>query len=105
MTRILLLATAAAFTLSACNARDEGNGSTVISVDQEAVENGVDQAGNALEGVAGEVEQAAERAGPVLENAAEKTGAAAERAGERVESTVENTDLDVDVTTRNEQNR
>ena len=33
------------------------------------------------------------------------TGAAAERAGERVEGAVQNTDVDVDVTTGNEQNR
>ena len=95
--------------LAACNARDEGNGTTVISVDREAieqrVETGVNQAGNALEGAAGEVRQAAEKAGPALENAAEKTGAAAERAGERVEGAVQNTDVDVDVTTGNEQNR
>ncbi len=95
--------------LAACNARDEGNGTTVISVNGEAVEQGVEQgmeqAGNALESAAGEVEQAADRAAPVLENAAEKTGAAAERAGERVESAVENTDVDVDVTTRNDGNR
>jgi hypothetical protein len=104
MTRTLLLA-ATALALAACNTRDEGNGSTVISVDENAVEQGVDQAGNALEAAAGEVEQAAEQAGPVLENAAEATGAAAERTGQRIESTVENTDVDVDVTTANEQNR
>lgn len=105
MTRTMLLTGAALLALAACNTREEGN-STVISVDQNAVEQtvdqGLDQAGNALEAAAGEVEQAAEKAGPALENAAEKTGAAAERAGERVERTVENTDVDVDVTTRNE---
>jgi hypothetical protein len=94
--------------LAACNAREEGN-TTVISVNRDAVEQGVeqgvDQAGNALERAAGEVEQAADQAAPVLENAAEKTGAAAERAGERIEGAVENTDVDVDVTTRNDANR
>lgn len=101
MTRTILLAGVAALALAACTARDEGNGSTVISLDQNAVEQGVDQAGNALGAAAGEVEQAAERAGPVLENAAEETGAAVERAGDRIE----NTNVDVDVTTTNEQNR
>jgi hypothetical protein len=95
--------------VAACNARDEGNGTTVISVDREAiegsVEQGVNQAGNALEGAAAEVGQAANNAAPALENAAEKTGAAAERAGEQVEGAVRNTDVDVDVTTGNEQNR
>ena len=101
MIRTALLAGAALLTLSACNARDEGNGSTVISLDQNAVEQGVDQAGNALKAAGSEVEQAADKAAPVLENAAEKTGAAVERAGDRIE----NTDVDVDVTTRNEQKR
>ncbi len=95
--------------VAACNARDEGNGTTVISVDRDAiegsVEQGVNQAGNALEGAAAEVGQAANKAAPALENAAEKTGAAAERAGEQVEGAVRNTDVDVDVTTGNEQNR
>jgi hypothetical protein len=104
MTRTILLAGSALLTLTACNTREEGN-STVISVDQNAVEQGVDQAGNALGAAAGEVQNAAEKAGPALENAAEKTGAAAERAGDRVEGAVANTDVDVDVTTGNEQKR
>ncbi|CAA9527334.1 MAG: hypothetical protein AVDCRST_MAG31-2048 [uncultured Sphingomonas sp.] len=107
MTKILALPLLLA--LVACNARDEGNGTTVISVDRNAIEQGVEQgvgqAGNALEAAAGEVEQAADKAGPALENAAEKTGAAAERAGEQVEGAVENSDVDVDVTTRNDANR
>lgn len=104
MTRTILLGGAALLVLSACNAREEGN-KTVISVDREQVEQtvdqGVDQAGNALGAAAGEVKEAADKAGPALENAAEKTGAAVERAGNRIE----NTDIDVDVKTRNEQNR
>ncbi len=108
MTRTMLLTGAALLTLGACNTREEGN-STIISVDRNAVEQtvdqGLDQAGNALEGAAGEVKQAAEKAGPAIENAAEKTGAAAERAGERVEGAVRNTDVDVDVSTKNESSR
>lgn len=100
MTRTILLAGGALLALTACNTRQEGN-STVISVDQNAVEAGVDQAGNALSAAAGEVKEAANEAGPVLENAAERTGAAVERAGDRIE----NTDVDVDVTTNGEQNR
>jgi ABC-type Fe3+-hydroxamate transport system substrate-binding protein len=107
MIRSVLLATAAlaGLALSACNARDEGNGSTVISVDENAVKQGIDQTGNAVGIAAGEVKQAAEKAGPALENAADKTGAAAKRAGQSVEGAVENTDVDVDVTTNNKQNR
>ena len=90
---------------AACNTRDEGNGTTVISLDENKVDQGLDQAGNALSSAGNEVEQAADKAGPALENAADQTGAAAERAGERVEGAVRNTDVDVDVTTRNEQKR
>lgn len=87
--------------LTACQARDEGNGSTVISVDRNAVDQGLDQAGNALAAAGNEVEQAAEKAAPALENAAEKAGAAAQRAGDRVENAAER--VDVDVRIRNEQ--
>ena len=87
--------------LAACQARDEGNGSTVISVDREAVDNGLDQAGDALQSAGNEVKGAAEKAAPAIENAADRTGAAAQRAGDRIENQADRVDVDVNV--RNEQ--
>lgn len=84
-----LLAAAALFALAGCNARDDGNGSTVLSVDRNAVEAGLDEAGNAVGQAAGDVREAAQEAGPAIGNAAERTGAAAERAGERIDNAVD----------------
>ncbi|MCW3797431.1 hypothetical protein OMW55_06390 [Sphingomonas sp. BN140010] len=99
----LLAGAALLVSLGACQARDEGNGSTVISVDREAVDNGLDQAGDALTSAGNEVKDAADKAGPALENAADRTGAAAKRAGDKVENTADNVDVDVNV--RNDQKR
>ena len=99
----MLTGAALLVTLAACQARDDGNGSTVISVDREAVDQGLDQAGNALESAGNEVKDAAEKAGPALENAADRTGAAASRAGDRIENQAERVDVDVNV--RNDQQR
>jgi len=97
----LLVGAALIVALAGCQARDEGNGSTVISVDRNAVDSGLDQAGDAVKDAGNEVRQAAEQAGPALENAADRTGAAARRAGDRLENGAER--VDVDVETRNEQ--
>ena len=87
MTRSILLLGLPLIALSACNvSKDAENGTTTISVDKDRVDAAADEAGNALEGAAGEVRNAADRAGPVLENAAEDVGAAASRAGDRIEN-------------------
>ena len=99
----LLAGTAVLLALGGCQARDEGNGSTVISVDRNAVDQGLDQAGNALQSAGNEVKDAAEKAGPALENAADRTGAAASRAGDRIENEADKVDVDVNV--RNDQQR
>ena len=99
----LLLGAALVISLAGCQARDEGNGSTVISVDRNAVDQGLDQAGNALQSAGNEVKDAADKAAPALENAADRTGAAAKRAGDKIENTADNVDVDVNV--RNEQQR
>jgi len=103
MTHKLLAGAALMISLAACQARDEGNGSTVISVNRNAVDQGLDQAGNALQSAGNEVKDAADKAGPALENAADRTGAAAKRTGDRLENQVDR--VDVDVETRNEQQR
>jgi F0F1-type ATP synthase membrane subunit b/b' len=102
----LILGATLVLALSACSARDEGNGSTVISVDREAVNNGLGEAGEALQDAGNEVKEAADKAVPVLENAADRTGeavsnaadrtgAAAERAGERADNAVDNSRVTV----------
>ena len=103
MTHKLLAGAALMISLAACQARDEGNGSTVISVDRNAVDQGIDQAGNALQSAGNEVKDAADKAGPALENAADRTGAAAKRTGDKIENTADNVDVDVNV--RNDQKR
>ena len=79
-------------TLSACNVeRDAQNDTTTLSIDENKVDQGLDQAGNALEGAAGEVKNAAQDAGPVLENAASDIGDAASRAGQKIENGADRT--------------
>lgn len=81
---------AAPLALAACNVeRDLGNDTTAISVNEQRVEGTVDQAGNLLEGAAGELQQAAEEAAPAIEDAARDVGNAAERAGATVEAGAE----------------
>lgn len=73
--------------LAGCNVdRDAGNDTTTLSIDENQVDSAVDQAGNALEGAAGEVQDAAQNAGPVLEGAARDVGQAADQAGESIEN-------------------
>ena len=65
-------------TLAACNVeRDAGNDTTAISINDQKVEGAVDQAGNLLEGAAGEVKEAADKAAPAIEDAARDVGNAA----------------------------
>ena len=71
--------------LAACNVSEEGN-TTVLSVDQNRVEQGVDTLGNVAETAADKAGNAIENAGPVLENSAETIGERAERVGEKVEN-------------------
>ena len=90
MNRSLLALALPLLALSACNVeRDAANDTTTLSVDEQQVDSAVDQAGNALEGAAGEVKDAAQKAGPVLEGAARDVGQAAEQAGESVENGAE----------------
>ena len=87
MTRSLLILALPLVALSACNVeRDAGNDTTTLSIDGNQVEGAVDQAGNALQGAAGEVQEAATNAGPVLENAASDVGNAAAGAGRSIEN-------------------
>ena len=102
----LILGASLVLALGACSARDEGNGSTVISVDREAVNNGLGEAGAALKDAGNEVKEAADKAAPALENAADKagsavsnaaerTGEAADRAGDKAENAADNTRVTV----------
>jgi len=122
----LILGAAMVLALGACSARDEGNGSTVISVDKDAVKNGVNDAGAALKDAGNEVKEAADKAAPAVKNAADKagdaidraadktgdavsnaadkTGAAARRAGEKADNAIDNTKVTV-TTNTSEQKR
>lgn len=76
--------------LAACNVeRDAGNDTTAISINDQKVEGAVDQAGNLLEGAAGEVKEAADKAAPAIEGAARDVGNAANRAGDKIEAGAE----------------
>lgn len=87
MTNRLLLLCPALFAVAACNVeRDAGNDTTTLSIDENKVEAGVDQAGNALKGAAGEVKDAARNAAPVLKEGARDLGNAAASAGRSVEN-------------------
>ena len=86
----LILGAALVLALGACSARDEGNGSTVISVDKDAVNNGLSDAGAALKDAGNEVKQAADRAAPVVENAADRAGNAIDRAADKTGEAVDN---------------
>jgi hypothetical protein len=76
--------------LAACNVeRDAANDTTAISVNDQKVESTVDDAGNLLEGAAGEVREAADEAAPAIKDAARDVGAAADRAGDKIEAGAE----------------
>lgn len=76
--------------LTACNVeRDAGNDTTAITVNEQRVDSTVEDAGNLLEGAAGEVREAADEAAPVLKDAARDVGNAAERAGDTIEAGAE----------------
>ena len=70
----LMVGVAMALALGACSARDEGNGSTVISVDKNAVQGGLNEAGAALKDAGNEVKDAADKAAPAVKDAADKAG-------------------------------
>ena len=106
MKQNLLDGAALMMALAGCQARDEGNGSTVISVDRNAVDSGLDQAGDAVKDAGNEVKEAADKAAPALENAADKagsavsnaaerTGEAADRAGDKAENAADSTRVTV----------
>ena len=90
--------------LAACNvATDERNDQTVLSVDRDAISNGVDAAANTAEQAAQEAGEAVESAVPVVENTARQIGDTAENTADRAGDAIERTDIDVDVRTSNEQ--
>ena len=84
--------------LAACSVSDEGN-KTVLSVDENRLEQGIDTLGNVAETAADKAGNLAENAGPAIENTAETIGERAERVGAKAENAVEN--VDVDLTTEN----
>jgi hypothetical protein len=89
MTRLPVLI-ALPLALAACNVeRDNANDTTAISVNEQRVEGTVEDAGNLLEGAAGEVREAADNAAPAIEGAARDVGAAADRAGDKIEAGAE----------------
>jgi hypothetical protein len=89
MTRLPILL-ALPLALAACNVeRDSANDTTAISVNEQRVEGTVEDAGNLLEGAAGEVREAAENAAPAIEDAARDVGNAADRAGNTIEAGAE----------------
>ena len=90
--------------LSACNARDEGN-TTVLSIDENRVEQGIDTLGNAAETAADKAGNAIKNAGPALENTAETIGNRAERVAGKAENAVDNVDIDVTTDNKAEQKR
>ena len=95
----LLLATAA------CNARDEGNGTTVISVDENRVDQGIDAAGNVASAAAQKAGNALENAGPALENTADTIGERASRVAGKAENAASNVDIDLTTENKAEQKR
>jgi hypothetical protein len=73
--------------VAACNVeRDPGNDTTTLSIDENQVEQTADQAGNLVEGAAGEVQEAARNAAPAVEGAARDVGDAASQAGQSIEN-------------------
>lgn len=90
--------------VAACNvSTDQQNDQTVLSVDHDAIENGVDAAANTAERAADKTGDALEQAVPVIENGARKAGAAAERTADQVGNTIERVDVDVNVRDTNQQ--
>lgn len=112
----LILGASLVLALGACNARDEGNGSTVISIDKGAVNKGLNDAGGALKDAGNDVKDAADKAAPVVKDAAhktgeavsdaaDKTGAAAKRVGDKADNAVDNTHVSVTTNTTTERKR
>jgi ElaB/YqjD/DUF883 family membrane-anchored ribosome-binding protein len=90
---------------AACNVSDEGN-TTVLSVDENRVEQGVDTLQNAAVVAADKAGNAIENAGPALENTANTISERAGRVADRAENAADNIDVDVTVNnTAAEQNR
>lgn len=86
----LMVGVAMALALGACSARDEGNGSTVISVDKNAVQGGLNEAGAALKDAGNEVKDAADKAAPAVKDAADKAGSAIGNAADKTGDAVSN---------------
>ncbi|WP_205481810.1 hypothetical protein [Sphingomonas arenae] len=90
--------------LAACNvSTDQQNDQTVLSVNHDAIENGVEAAGNTAERAADKTGDALEKAVPVIESTARNAGAAAERAVDQAGNTIERVDVDVNVREANQQ--
>ena len=99
-----LLTTPLALGLAACNiSTDQQNNQTVLSIDHDAIGNGVNAAADTAERAAEKTGNALEEAVPVIENGAREAGSAAERAVDRAGSAIERVDVDVDVRDANEQ--
>ena len=99
-----LLTTPLVLGLAACNvSTDQQNEQTVLSVDHDAIENGIDAAAGTAERAAEKTGNALEEAAPVIENTARRAGSAAERAVDRAGNTIERVDVDVNVRDANEQ--
>ena len=102
--RNLFLLPSLLLSVAACNvSTDAQNDQTVLSVDHDAIENGIDTAANTAEQAAGEAGEAIDRAAPVVQNAAREAGSEAERAANKVGNTIERVDVDVNVRDANQQ--
>jgi hypothetical protein len=89
---------------AACNvSSDQQNDQTVLSVDHEAVANGVDAAANTADRAADKAGQAIEGAVPVVQNTAREVGDKAERAADSAGNAIERVDVDVNVRDANQQ--
>lgn len=100
----LLLVPSVLLGLAGCNvSSDDRNDQTVLSVDHDAIENGVAKAGNLAERAADETGDAIEQAVPAIENGAREVGAEAEQAADRAGNAIERVDVDVNVRDANQQ--
>ena len=90
--------------VAACNvSTDANNDQTVLSVDHDAIENGVAKAGNLAEQAVEKTGQAIDRAAPVVENSAREIGQETERAVDKAGNAIERVDVDVNVRDANTQ--
>ena len=102
--RTLFLVPALLLGVAACNvSTDTQNDATVLSVDHDAIENGVAKAGNLAEQAVDETGEAIEQAAPVVENSAREIGQQTERAVDRAGNAIERVDVDVNVRDANAQ--